>query len=91
MISFKKKLNNLAYTAIFFLYIKMVSGHEKVKLVLEIKFQDKTKSKRRDCAMQKNDSRKALLLQSKVHLFWNMFSVIWAFSKSHASEAPTPS
>ena len=36
-----------------FLYIKMPSGHKKVKMVLEMKFQDKRKSKRRDCAMQK--------------------------------------
>ena len=40
----------------------MLSGHKKVKMVLEMKFQGKTKSKRWDCAMQKNDSRKALLL-----------------------------
>ena len=30
----------------------MLSGHKKVKMVLEMKFQDKTKSKRCDCAMQ---------------------------------------
>ena len=39
--------------------------------------------------MQKNDSRKASLLQRKGHRFWNMFIVIWAVSKCHASEAPT--
>ena len=69
----------------------MLSGHKKVKMVLEMKFQDKTKSKRCDCAMRKNDSRKAILLQSKGHLFWNMFNVLWEFSKRHTSEAPTPS
>ena len=31
----------------------MLSGHKKVKMVLDMKFQDKTKSKRCDCAMQK--------------------------------------
>ena len=67
----------------------MLSGHKKVKMILEMKFQDKTKSKRCDCAMQKNDSRKALLILRKGHLFWNLFNVIWAFSKRHASEAPT--
>ena len=36
--------------------------HKKVKIVLEMKFQDKTKYKRCDCAMLKNDSSKALLL-----------------------------
>ena len=40
----------------------MLSDHNKVKMVLEMKFKDKTKSKRCDCAMQKNDSNKALLL-----------------------------
>ena len=69
----------------------MLSGHKKVKMFLEMKFQDKTKSKRCDCAMQKNVSRKALLLQRKAHPFLDMFNVIWAFSKCHASEAPTPS
>ena len=39
----------------------MLPDHEKVKMVLEMKFQDKTKSKGCDCAMQKND-RKVLLL-----------------------------
>ena len=56
------KINNLVSIAIFLLYNQMLSGHKKVKMVLEMKFQDKTKSKRCDCAMQKNDSRKALLL-----------------------------
>ena len=41
--------------------------------------------------MQKNNSRKALLLQRKGHLIWNMLNVIWTFSKRHAGEAPTPS
>ena len=58
----QSKINNLVSTAIFLLYNKMLSGHKKVKMVLEMKFQDKTKFKRCDCAMLKNDSRKALLL-----------------------------
>ena len=58
----QNKINNLVSITIFLLYNKMLSGHKKVKMVLEMKFQDKTKSKRCDCAMQKNDSRKALLL-----------------------------
>ena len=40
----------------------MLSDHKNVKTVLEMKFKDKTKSKRCDCAMQKKDSSKALLL-----------------------------
>ena len=40
----------------------MLSGHKKVKMVLEMNFQDKAKSKRYDCAMQINDRKKALLL-----------------------------
>ena len=39
------KINNLVSIAIFLLCNKMLSGYEKVKMVLEIKFQDKTKSK----------------------------------------------
>ena len=58
----QNKIKNLVSIAIFLLYNKMLSGHQKVKTVLEMKFQDKTKSKRCDCAMRKNDSRKALLL-----------------------------
>ena len=58
----QNKINNLVSIAIFLLYNKMLSGHKKVKMVLEMKFQDKTKSKRCDCAMQKYDSRKAVLL-----------------------------
>ena len=57
-----------------------------------MKFQDKMKSKRCDCAMQK---KKILgrhhCYKGKCSVFWNMFNVIWAFSKRHASEAPTPS
>ena len=82
-------INNLVFIAIFLLHNHMLSGHKKVKIVLEMTFQNKTKSKRCDFAMQKNDSRNALLLQRKGHLFWNMLSVIWAFSKRHASESPT--
>ena len=40
------------------------------------------------CDAKKNDSRKALLLYRKGHLFSNMFIVIWAISKCHAIEAP---
>ena len=69
----------------------MLSGQKKVKMVLGMKFQDKTKFKRCSSAMQKNDSRKALLLQRKGHLFWNIFNVILAFSKRHANETPSPS
>ena len=58
----QNKINNLDSIAIFLLYNKMLSGHKKVKMVLEMEFQDKTKSRRCDCAMQKNDSRKELLL-----------------------------
>ena len=35
------KMNNLVSIAIF----QMLSGHKAVKMVLEMKFQDKTKSK----------------------------------------------
>ena len=41
--------------------------------------------------MQKIDSKKALLLQRKAHLFWHIVIVIWEFSKHYASEAPTHS
>ena len=58
----QNKINNLVSIANFLLYNKRLSGHEKEKMVLGKKFQDKTKSKRCDCAMQKNNSRKALLL-----------------------------
>ena len=43
----------------------MLSGHKKVNMILEMKFQDKTKSKRCDFALQKNDSRSTLLLKMK--------------------------
>ena len=68
----------------------MLSGHKKVKMVLGTKSQDKTKSKLCDSGMQKNDSRKVLLLQRKDHLFWNRFIVIWAFSKYQAREVLPP-
>ena len=42
----QNKINNLVSIAIFLLCNKMLSGHKKVKMVLEMKFQDKTKSKR---------------------------------------------
>ena len=41
----QNKINSLFSTAIFLLCNKMLSGHKKVKMVLERKFQDKTKSK----------------------------------------------
>ena len=46
----QNNINNLVSISIFLLCNKMISGHKKVKMVLEMKFQDK------------NDSRKALLL-----------------------------
>ena len=49
-------MNNLVSIAIFLLYNKMLLGHKKVKMVLEMKFQDN------NCVMRKNDSRKAVLL-----------------------------
>ena len=60
----ESKINNPVSIAILILYNKMLSGHKKVNMALKIRFQDKTKSKRCDCAMQKNDSKKALLLRS---------------------------
>ena len=44
-------MNNLVFIAIFLLYNKMLSGHKNVEMVLGMKFQDKTKSKRCDSAM----------------------------------------
>ena len=58
----QNKINNLFSIALFLLYNQMLSGNKKLKIVLEIKFQDKMKSKRCDCAMQKNGSRKTILL-----------------------------
>ena len=58
----QNKINNPISIAIFLLHNQMLSSHKKVKIVLEMKFQDKTKSKLCDCAMQKNFSRKALLI-----------------------------
>ena len=52
----QNKINNLVSIAIFLLYNNILSGHKKMKMVLEMKFQDKTKSERCDCAMPKNDS-----------------------------------
>ena len=40
------KINNLVSIAFFLLCNKMLSGHKKVNMVLEMKFQDKTKFKR---------------------------------------------
>ena len=36
----ENKINNLVSIDIFLLYNKMLSGHEKVKMFLEMKFQD---------------------------------------------------
>ena len=41
----QNKINNLVSIAVFLLCNKMLSGHKKVKMVLEMKFQDKTKFK----------------------------------------------
>ena len=41
----QNKINNLASIAIFLLCNKMLSGNKKVKMVQELKIQDKTKSK----------------------------------------------
>ena len=38
----QNKINNLVSIAIFLLYKKMLLGHKKVKIVLGIKFEDKT-------------------------------------------------
>ena len=50
----QNKVNNLVSISILLLYNKMLSGYKRVKLALKMKFQDKTKPKRCDCAMQKN-------------------------------------
>ena len=42
----QNKIINLVSIAIFLLYDKMLSSHKKMKIVLELKIQDKTKSKR---------------------------------------------
>ena len=47
----QNKINNFVSIAIFLLYNKMLSGHKKVKMVLGMKFQDKTKSKQCDSVM----------------------------------------
>ena len=47
----QNKINNLVSINIFLLYNKILSGHKKVEMVLEMKFQDKMKSKRCDLAM----------------------------------------
>ena len=38
----QNKINNFVSIAIFLLYKKMLLGHKKVKIVLGIKFEDKT-------------------------------------------------
>ena len=58
----QKEINNLVSIAIFLLYDWKLSSQKKVKMVIGMHFKDKTKSKRCDSAMEKNDSRKALLL-----------------------------
>ena len=81
----QNKINNLVSIAIFLLCNKMLSGHKKVKIVLEMKFQDKTKSKR--CIKMTVERHYCY----EGHLFWKMFNVMWAISKRHASVAlPIP-
>ena len=48
----QNKINNLVFIAIFLLYNKMLSCYKKVKMVLGMKFQYKTKSKRCNRDMQ---------------------------------------
>ena len=54
---FQNKINNLAITAIFLLYKKMLSGHKKVKMVLRKKFQYKMKCKRCNSIIQKQQQQ----------------------------------
>ena len=58
----QNEINNLVSIAIFLLYDWKLSSQKKVKMVIGMNFKDKTKFKRCDSAMEKNDSRKALLL-----------------------------
>ena len=59
----ENNINNYVSIAIFLLYIiRRYQVKKKLKMVLEMKFQEKTRSKRCDCAMQKSDSEKVLLL-----------------------------
>ena len=59
----ENNINNYVSIAIFLLYIiRHYQVKKKLKMVLEMKFQEKTRPKRCDCAMQKSDSEKALLL-----------------------------
>ena len=44
----QNKINNLVSIAILLLYNKMLSGRKKVKMVLVMKLQDKTKTERCD-------------------------------------------
>ena len=67
----QNKINNLVSIAIFLLYNNMLSGHKKEKMKLG-KFQDKTKFKRRDIAMQKMIVGK--YYYCKEHLLWNMLN-----------------
>ena len=39
----QNKINNLVFTAIFVLYNRSQKGHKKVKMVLEVEFQEKNK------------------------------------------------
>ena len=57
----QNKIYNLVFIVIFLWYNKVLSGHKKIKITLGTKFQNKTKSKRCDSAMEQNDSRKTLL------------------------------
>ena len=57
----QNKINNLVSIAIFLLCNKMLSGYKKGKMILEMKFQDKTKSKQ----SIKNDSREHYCYKEK--------------------------
>ena len=77
-------INSLVSMSILLLYNKMLSSYKIVTMVLEMKFQDKTKSKRCNCAMQKNDSRKALttIIQEKAPVLEHVHCNMGIFSRS---------
>ena len=83
----QNKINNVVSIAIFLLCNKMLSGHKKVKMVLEMKFQDKMKSKR--CI--KMIVGRQYCYKGKGIYSGTCSMLMWAFSERHASEAPTPS
>ena len=81
----QNKINDLVSIAIFLLYNKMLSSRKNAKMILEVKFQDKAKSK---WWMKMILGRHYCY---KGNLFWNMLNVMWAISKRYAIEATTPS